>query len=67
MSEDTNGKLYLDECKQVLHLFFIFLSFFNQWDLGILSDLRKSILLDKDAVFKYSLEKILFTKKVVSY
>lgn len=65
MSEETtNRKLNLNECKQVLHLFFVFLCFFYQRDLGILSDLCKSILLHKDTVFKNSLEKILSKNKV---
>lgn len=65
MSEETtNRKLNLHECKQVLHLFFVFLCFFYQRDLGILSDLCKSILLHKDTVFKNSLEKILSKNKV---
>ena len=41
----------------------ILFCFFHQWDFSILSDLCKGVLFDKDSIFKYSLEKILSTRK----
>lgn len=35
------------------------LCFFHQRNLGVLSDLSKSVLLDERSIFKHSLEKIL--------